>query len=142
MRPSIFCYCHAGHSQFSGNGPEGESLLHGFLHRLTTGLLGLSGCAVQGVANRLPGTTATLAVYPSGSALVLIGWFQRVQEYPLSLVKVAVGVIVRHGLEFRAGRVRIGRSPQGGQRRGRFLKLYGISPIPKNTLNKSGSMEG
>ena len=93
MRPGIFCDCHAGHSQLPGDGAEGESLLHGFLHRLPTGLLGLSGCAVQGVAYRLPGTTATLAASPSGFALVLISWFQRVQEYPLSLVKVAVDAI-------------------------------------------------
>ena len=95
-----------------GDGPEGESLLQGFLHRLPARLLGWSGRASQGVANRLPGTTSDLAVYPFGAEVFLFSWFQGVQEYPLSLVKVAVGVIVKHGLEFRAGRVRIGRSPQ------------------------------
>ena len=89
---------------------------------------------MQRVADWLPRTTPSLGDYPFGADLFLVGWFQRVQECPLSMVEVAVGGIVGDGLELLAEGVRIGRSPQRGQGLGGFLKIYGLSVIVDHQL--------
>ena len=75
-----------------------------------------------------------LGDYPFGADLFLVGRFQRVQQCPLSVAKVAVGWIVSDGLEFRAEGAGIGRSPQRGQELGRFLKIDGLSVVADHQL--------
>ena len=106
----------------------------GLLHCLPAGLLGQSRRPVQRVPNRLHCTTPNLGDYPFGADLFLVGRFQRVQQCPLSVAKVAVGWIVSDGLEFRAEGAGIGRFPQRGQRLGRFLKIYGLSVVADHQL--------
>ena len=80
---------------FLGDGPEGESLLHGFLHRLPTGLLEPEwACGVRSGRTGIPEPRPPLLPTPLALPLSSSVDSRESRSFLSSLVKVAVDAIL------------------------------------------------